>query len=135
MSFGPTSAMAVPVRPARPVPSASSTVAQHGDRGLASCGEDYLRRPPLRTGGPYAASFCYAPVTPVTGCLLSNAPSLPRLLGAPNAQCTYDGPHAQSDPATGAPWCCYNLGFMGEGRPLWVDRTRRQAPLRSGAWA
>ena len=136
-SLGPrVSIQEPPLRPAQAVPSASSVAAQPGDHALEVCGMSYHHRPIGRTGGPYAGAYCYRPLAPVTGCLAATDPALPRALNNTYAQCVYNGPHAQTDPASGAPWCCYNLGFMGEGRPLVLDGARRAAGLAaSGAWA
>jgi hypothetical protein len=136
-SLGPrVSLQEPPLRPSRAVPSASSVAAQPGDHALGVCGTEYLHRPIGRTGGPYAGAHCYQPVAPATGCLAPTDPALPRALDVTHAQCVHNGPHAQSDPASGAPWCCYNLGFMGEGRPLVLDGARRAAGLTArGAWA
>ena len=125
-----------PLRPSQPVPSASSTAALGGDQALGVCDSSFHSYPKGRTGGPYANSYCYAPVAPATGCLASTDPALPRTLAMSYAQCVYDGPHAQRDPASGAAWCCYNLGFMGEGRPLRVAHERRQASVvLASEWA
>lgn len=125
-----------PLTPVQPVASVSALPASSalpGQRPLTVCGADFYSWPEGRTGGPYAQPLCYAPVAPLTGCLPPTAPELRAVLGQ-HMSCVYDGPHAQTDPKTGAAWCCYNAGFMGIGRPLVIERPRVPPLVARGEW-
>lgn len=110
-------------------PSPSSTVATE-QRALELCSPEHRTWPKTRTGGPYAQVRCYAPQPSTADCLATASPELMGALRAPDAQCMHRGPSRQSDAATGAPICCYVVGFMGEGRPLVVGGEPRVAGLR-----
>lgn len=132
---GPTRTITIPAPPLKPygqIPAASSAAPPApGDKPLKKCGPDMLSWPENRTGGPYPSASCYIP-TAAGQCLASTDVALPRTLQDRGAVCVYDGPHVQSDPASGAPWCCYNLGYMGIGRPLAVANEARMAGVRAG---
>ncbi|RYE93927.1 MAG: hypothetical protein EOO75_03265 [Myxococcales bacterium] len=119
-----------PLQPVGPVPVASSTAARPGEPPMTVCGPEYRSWPVGRTGGPIPTARCYQPAGAAT-CLGADAAALRSLLDGP--PCVYDGPHRQSDPATGAPWCCYNVGSMGKGRPLEIASRPRWSGLRRGA--
>jgi hypothetical protein len=124
------------VRPVGSVPSWPPGADGGASRALAACGLTFRIWPPGRTGGPYFGDACYAP-TDKAPCLALDHASLPRALGGQTtmAECLESGPTEHADPASGARWCCYSLGFMGEGRPFVVEHRRRAAPLsRSARW-
>ena len=116
-----------PLHPTGPVPEVSIAPSV-GERAFARCGPEFYSWPEGRTGGPIAQPRCYQPVAPVTGCLEPTAPGLPQILGN-YGSCAYDGPFAQTDPHSGAPWCCYHIGWMGTGRPLVIDEHPARASL------
>ncbi len=120
-----------PLTPKGPVPVLSARPAA-SEKAYALCGDSYRSWPLSRSGGPYASPVCYQPVAPVTGCLEATAPGLPRALNG-FGDCAFDGPFAQTDQFTGKLWCCYNVGWMGIGRPLVVDERPAQATLRREA--
>ncbi|RYE89656.1 MAG: hypothetical protein EOO75_11455 [Myxococcales bacterium] len=128
---------APPLRPVGAVPTVSAlpvASARPGQRPLTVCGPEFHSWPDDRSGGPIAQARCYAPAAPLTGCLGATAPELRPLLGG-QISCIYDGPHAQTDPASSSPWCCYNVGFMGMGRPLIIDRPRLSSRVARPEWA
>lgn len=116
--------------------SASSSAPAPGDEPFKACSNEYREWPEARSGGPYAQPYCYLPA-PGASCLALDSPALPRLLGVKRSStCVFsdDRAHPDPDPKSGQPRCCYNLWFMGIGRPLGVGPEARAAALRPGGW-
>lgn len=116
--------------------SASSSAPAPGDEPFRACSNEYREWPEGTTGGPYPQAYCYLPAQGAA-CLALDSPALPRFLGVKrSAPCVFsdDKAHPDPDPKSGQPRCCYNLWFMGIGRPLRVGPEARAAALRPGGW-
>jgi hypothetical protein len=119
-------------------PASSAMAPAPADRAYPVCGMDYRSWPAETSGGPHAVAQCYVlPAAGAAGCMAPTDPRLPRVLLSPTygrGSCVYDGPHAQRDEPSAASWCCYNVGYMGMGRPLLSGNSPRLADLLLRPW-